>query len=268
MNRKQRLELTWIGKDERPRLEPRILIEDAEKSYHAPRRITECDIFDNRVIFGDNLLALKALEQEFVGRVKCIYVDPPYNTGAAFEHYDDGIEHSLWLSLMRDRLEVLRGLLAQDGSIWVAIDDNEAHYFKVLMDDVFGRENFVSTIVWEKADSPRNSARQFSSDHDYVLVYSRNPDWLPRRLPRTEEANAIYSNPDNDPRGPWLPGDPYANKPYSRGLYSISGPTGRQFSPLRVGTGGFPKNGFANWMETGVSGGDLAVGRAQALNGI
>jgi len=228
---KQKLELTWIGKENRPRLEPRILLEDPEKSYHAMHRVTEHDLYDNRLIFGDNLLALKALEQEFTGKIKCIYIEPPYNTGSAFEHYDDGIEHSLWLSLMRDRLELMRGLLSPDGSLWITIDDNEAHYLKVVGDEIFGRENFVTSVVWEKADSPRNSARQFSTDHDYILAFSKNPNWIPNKLPRTEEANSIYSNPDNDPRGPWLPGDPYANKPYSRGRYTISGPTGRSFSP-------------------------------------
>src|SRR5438876_2361770 len=124
MNRKQKLELTWIGKQNRPRLEPRILLEDQEKSYHAAHRVTENDIFDNRLIFGDNLLALKALEQELTGRIKCIYIDPPYNTGSAFTHFDDGVEHSLWLSLMRGRLEILWNLLRPaDGSLWVSIDD-------------------------------------------------------------------------------------------------------------------------------------------------
>jgi adenine-specific DNA-methyltransferase len=188
-------------------------------------------LFENRLIFGDNLLALKALEQEFTRKVKCIFIDPPYNTGSAFTHYDDGLEHSLWLSLMRDRLEVLRRLLTDDGSIWIAIDDNEAHYLKVMCDEVFGRSCFVATVIWEKADSPRNSARQFSSDHDYILVYSKNPDWLPQRLPRTEESDSIYTNPDDDPRGVWLPGDPYANKPYSKGLYAMTGPSGRTFKP-------------------------------------
>lgn len=183
------------------------------------------------MIFGDNLLALKALESEFSRKVKCVFIDPPYNTGSAFAHYDDGVEHSIWLSLMRDRLESLRRLLSEDGSIWISIDDNEAHYLKVLCDEVFGRDCFVTTIVWEKADSPRNSARQFSSDHDYILVYSKNPDWTPRRLPRTEESDSIYSNPDGDPRGVWLPGDPYANKPYSKGLYTMKGPSGRTFKP-------------------------------------
>jgi adenine-specific DNA-methyltransferase len=231
MQNKQRLELTWIGKENRPRLEPRILLEDPEKSYHAKKRLTDSDIFDNRLIFGDNLLALKALEQEFAGKVKCVFIDPPYNTGSAFTHYDDGVEHSIWLSLMRDRLESLRRLLAANGSIWISIDDNEAHYLKVLCDEVFGRECFVASIIWEKADSPRNSARQFSSDHDYILVYSKNPDWTPQRLPRTEESDSIYGNPDEDPRGVWLPGDPYANKPYSKGLYTMTGPSGRTFKP-------------------------------------
>jgi len=228
---KQKLELTWIGKEKRPKLEPRILLEDPEKSYHAKHRVSENDIFDNRLIFGDNLLALKALESEFTGKVKCVFIDPPYNTGSAFTHYDDGLEHSIWLGLMRDRLEIIRRLLSEDGSLWITIDDNEAHYLKVLCDEVFGRANFVANVIWEKADSPRNSARQFSTDHDHLLVFSKNPEWIPRKLARTEEANAIYTNPDNDPRGPWLPGDPYANKPYSKGSYSIQGPTGRTFSP-------------------------------------
>lgn len=134
---KQRLELTWIGKDVRPKLEPRILLEDPARSYHAPHRVSDKDIFDNMLIHGDNLLALKALEQEYTGKVKCIYIDPPYNTGSAFEHYDDGVEHSLWLSLMRDRLEILKRLLDKDaGSIWVSIDDAEVHYLKVMFDEV------------------------------------------------------------------------------------------------------------------------------------
>ncbi|WP_166300655.1 site-specific DNA-methyltransferase [Bradyrhizobium sp. 2S1] len=231
MSKKQKLELTWVGKENRPRLEPRILLEDSDKSYHAANRIGENDIFDNRVIFGDNLLALKALEQEFSGKIKCVFIDPPYNTGSAFQHYDDGLEHSLWLSLMRDRLELIRRLLSEDGSLWITIDDNEVHYLKIVCDEIFGRINFVANLIWEKADSPRNSARQFSTDHDHILVYSRNPEWVPRKLERTEEANSIYLNPDDDERGPWIAGDPYANKPYSRGVYSIEGPTGRSFSP-------------------------------------
>lgn len=142
----QKLELTWIGKENRPR----ILLEEPERSYHAPHRMTDKDIFDNRLVFGDNLLALKTLEQEFSGKIKCIYIDPPYNTGSAFEHYDDGIEHSIWLTLMRDRMEIIRQLLSEDGCVWVSIDDNENHYFKVMMDEIFGRQNFIATIIWQK----------------------------------------------------------------------------------------------------------------------
>lgn len=171
---KQKLELTWIGKDKRPKLEPRILLEDPTKSYHAKQRYSENDIFDNRLIFGDNLLALKALEQEFAGKVKCVFIDPPYNTGSAFKHYDDGLEHSIWLGLMRDRLEIIRRLLSDDGSLWVSIDDNEAHYLKVLCDEIFGRDNFLADVIWEKADSPRSDAKYFSTRHDHVLVIAKN----------------------------------------------------------------------------------------------
>ena len=157
--------------------------------------------------------------------------EPPFNTGQAFEHYDDWMEHSTWLSFMRERLLLISDLLAPDGSVWVHLDDAEHHRMRLLMDEVFGPANFVASVIWEKADSPRNSARQFSTDQDYVLVYSRNIDWSPNRLPRTAESDSIYSNPDDDPRGPWLPGDPYANKPYSKGLYEKVGPTGRSFSP-------------------------------------
>jgi adenine-specific DNA-methyltransferase len=204
MQKKQRLELTWIGKDNRPRLEPRILLEDPEKSYHAKQRVTENDIFDNRLIFGDNLLALKALEQEFAGKVKCVFIDPPYNTGSAFAHYDDGVEHSIWLSLMRDRLELIRRLLSDNGSLWITIDDNEAHYLKVLCDEVFGRSNFITSITWMKRTSPANDAKYFSSDHDFILVIAKDKTlWRPRRLPRTELQDSYYKNPDKDSRGAW-----------------------------------------------------------------
>lgn len=185
----------------------------------------------NMLVQGDNLETLKALIPYYAGQVKCVFIDPPYNTRSAFEHYDDNLEHAQWLSMMYPRLVLLRELLSEDGSIWVTLDDAEAHYLKVIMDEIFGRKNFVSTLIWEKADSPRNSARQFSSDHDFIFVYSKNEDWRPSKLPRDEKSDAIYTNPDNDERGPWLPGDPYANKPYSRGTYTLTGPTGRQFSP-------------------------------------
>lgn len=171
---KTKLELTWIGKNERKKLEPRILLEDSSKSYHSSQKVTDNDIFDNKLIFGDNLLALKALEQEYTGKVKCVFIDPPYNTGSAFEHYDDGVEHSIWLTLMRDRLEIIRNLLSGDGSLWITIDDNEAHYLKVMCDEIFGRANFIVNAIWEKSDSPRMDANFFSSRHDHILVYAKD----------------------------------------------------------------------------------------------
>ena len=169
MTKKQKLELTWIGKDNQPELEPRILIEDKDKSYGDQNT-------ENMLIHGDNLLALKALEQDFAGKIKCIYIDPPYNTGNAFEHYDDGIEHSLWLSLIRNRFFLLKNLMADDGIIWITLDDNEAHYCKVMCDEIFGRSNFLADVVWEKADSPRMDAKYFSTRYDHILVYAKNID--------------------------------------------------------------------------------------------
>lgn len=233
---KQKLELTWIGKEKRPKLEPRILLEDPEKSYHASRRLSDKDIFDNRLIFGDNLLALKALEQEFMGRVKCVFIDPPYNTGSAFEHYDDGLEHSIWLGLMRDRLEIIKRLLTPDGSLWITIDDNEGHYLKVLCDEVFGRQAFVTSIVWENFYG-RSNAAAISPAHNYVLLYApMGQDWKRVRnlLPRGEESASKYRNPDNDPRGPWRLGPIFAAGERHEGLmYTITTPSGRQVSPPR-----------------------------------
>ena len=229
---KQKLELTWIGKENRPRLEPRILLEDLDKSYHAPHRVTDHDIFDNRLIFGDNLLALKALEQEFAGKIKCIYIDPPYNTGNAFDHYDDGLEHSLWLSLMMPRLEILHKLLSPEGSIWISIDDDECHYLKVICDEVFGRKNFINNVIWEKKYSPQSDAKWLSDSHDHILVYAKNKEiWRPNLLPRTEEMDKRYKNPDNDPRGPWKSSG-LDVKTYSAAYdYPITTPSGRVVTP-------------------------------------
>ena len=182
----------------------------------------------NMLIQGDNLEALKALLPFYAGQVKCIYIDPPYNTRSAFEHYDDNLEHSKWLAMIWPRLELLRDLLAEDGSIWVSIDDNEAHYLKVIMDEVFGRSNFIDTVIWRKNYSPKSSARHFSSDHDYILVFARDPDsFQPNLMPRTERQDKAYKNPDNDPRGPWKTSDLSARNPYSLGKYSITTPSGR-----------------------------------------
>lgn len=158
---------------------------------------------DNWLIQGDNLEALKALLPFFAGRVKCIYIDPPYNTRSAFEHYDDNLEHSQWLSLIYPRLELLRDLLAEDGSIWVSIDDNEAHYLKVVMDEVFGRGNFLCGIAWEKRYSPPPDTKEFGYVHDLVLCYRKSPNFRRNLLPLTEDQTGRYKNPDSDTRGPW-----------------------------------------------------------------
>lgn len=232
--RNARLELTWIGKEQRPELEPRILLEDPGLSYHAARRVSEGDLFDNRLIFGDNLLALKALEQEYAGKVKCVFIDPPYNTGSAFEHYDDGVEHSLWLSLIRDRLAVIYNLLASDGSLWITIDDTECHYLKIVCDEIFGRSNFIASIVWEKDQGRRNDT-DVSSAHDYILLYARERNvWRNTRnlLPRSDEQNSRYRNPDGDTRGPWLQGDNGTAKSGSDKLrFPITLPSGRVVTP-------------------------------------
>jgi len=227
MAKKTKLELTWIGKDQRPRLEPRVLVEDPARSYHADKKVTENDQFDNRLIFGDNLLALKALEQEFAGKIKCIYIDPPYNTGSAFEHYDDGIEHSVWLSMMRERLDVLRGLLSHNGTIWVSIDDNEMPYLRIVLDEVFGRQNFVAQCIWQKTFSPNSTAKYISDMHDYVICYARDKSQFERNLfPRTAANDKSYKNPDDDPRGPWTSSDLSARNYYSLGNFPVTSPTG------------------------------------------
>lgn len=246
-NKYGKLELTWIGKDKRPKLEPRILLEDATKSYHAARRVSDGDIFDNMLIHGDNLLALKALEADFAGKVKCVFIDPPYNTGSAFTHYDDGLEHSIWLGLMRDRLEIIRRLLSDDGSLWITIDDNEAHYLKVICDEIFGRKNFVSSFAWEK-DQGRRGDTDISSAHDHILLYAKEREiWRKRRnlLPRTADQESRYKNPDNDPRGRWLQGDNGTAKSGSEGArFPITLPSGRVVTPPSGNYWRFSKENF------------------------
>ncbi len=182
----------------------------------------------NMLIQGDNLEALKSMLPFYAGRVKCIYIDPPYNTKSAFEHYDDSLEHSQWLAMMWPRLELLRELLSEDGSIWVSIDDNEGHYLKVIMDEVYGRTNFIDTIIWRKNYSPKSTARHFSSDHDYILVYAKSAGiWTPNLMPRGEKQNKAYKNLDDDLRGVWKSSDLSARNYYSQGLYKIECPGGR-----------------------------------------
>jgi len=200
--------------------------------------VTEKDLFDNRLIRGDNLLALKALEAEFAGKVKCVFIDPPYNTGSAFTHYDDGLEHSIWLGLMRDRLEIIRRLLADDGSLWITIDDNEAHYLKVMCDEVFGRANFLCDIAWEKRYSPPPDTKDFGYVHDHVLVYRRGKGFSRNLLPLTEDQSGRYKNPDGDHRGPWKAMDytcRYSADERPNLFYAIRQPnTGEEIWPKRT----------------------------------
>ncbi len=232
---KPKLELTWIGKQERSKLEPRILIENPSSSYHASFRVGEADTFDNQIIFGDNLLALRALEQKWSGKIKCIYIDPPYNTGAAFTHYDDGVEHSLWLSLMRARLALLWALLSNDGSLWVSIDDDEMPYLRVLMDELFGRGSFIATNVWQKRYS-RENREAIGDVHEYVIVYAKDPGRfkdLRNKVTPEEKQTKVYRNPNGDPRGKWRPVPITAQEGHATPdqFYEIVAPSGRVFRP-------------------------------------
>lgn len=197
---------------------------------------------ENMLIQGDNLEAVKALLPYYAGRVKCIFIDPPYNTKSAFEHYDDNLEHSQWLAMMFPRLRLLRELLSEDGSIWVTIDDNEAHYLKVIMDEVFGRKNFVANVVWQSSDNSNNDALTFSADHNHVLVYSKNFGWLTKKLDDIDK-RSHFKNPDNDPRGAWFDGNPLNSpKPRENLKYNLVAPNGNIIP--------YPKNGWRWEKET------------------
>lgn len=228
MEKKGKLELTWVGKYEEEKLEPRILIEDKSKSYGNPST-------ENMLIHGDNLLALKALQQEYAEKIKCIYIDPPYNTGSVFETYDDNLEHSTWLSLMKERLIILKCLLSDEGSLWISIDDDEHAYLKVLCDEIFGRNNYISSIVWQKRISP--DMRSIISDgHEYILVYAKNKDKFKESrnlLPLQGKQLETYKNPDNDPRGVWTstPCHAQAGHGTASQFYELIAPNGKKYNP-------------------------------------
>ncbi len=207
-------------------------------------------LHDNLLIHGDNLLALKALLPTHSGKIKCIYIDPPYNTGNEGWAYNDKVNsplmrdwlgktidredltrHDKWCSMMLPRLKLLRELLTEDGAIFVSIDDNEVHHLRCLMDEVFGEENFVANVVWHKADSPKNTAKYFSVDHDHILVYGKTlENWTPNLVPRSAKMLERYKNPDKDPRGRWMISDLDARNYYSKGTYSITTPSGKVIS--------------------------------------
>ena len=196
---------------------------------------------DNLLILGESGDVLEALTRvpeltdKYVGQVKCIYIDPPFNTAQTFANYEDNLEHSVWLTMMRDRLLHLKKLLSADGSIWVHLDDVENHRMRLLMDEVFGAENFVTEMIWEKVASPSNNSHSIPSLTDTIIVYSKR-DFAPNRIPRTAEMNARYENPDDDPRGPWTTGDPCSRHNVGRrqhpGVYGIQHPiTGKMVYP-------------------------------------
>jgi len=217
----------------------------------ASKSIGDGSLDDNLIIHGDNLHALKSLLPTYGGKVDCIFIDPPYNTGTEGWSYndnvnapmikewlnsnpinvEDGLRHDKWLSMMWPRLRLLHELLSEHGSIWITLDDNEIHHARAVLDEIFGEENFITTVIWQKVYSPKNTARLFSEDHDYLIVYAKDAElWVPNLLPRTEEMEKRYINPDNDPRGPWKPSDLTARNPYSKGKYEVTGPTGRKFT--------------------------------------
>ncbi|WP_338182478.1 site-specific DNA-methyltransferase [Candidatus Dormiibacter inghamiae] len=256
-----RLELTWTNKDQ-------ALLWSEDGAYRwvppADYRVAEVRLLhdagqvgevgpatrraaDNLLIRGDALNALTSLARipEFqrgsLGKVKLAYLDPPFNTQQAFEQYDDALEHSVWLTMMRDRLLQVRTLLAPSGTAWVHCDDSEQHRLRSVMDEVFGSSCYVATIVWRSSDNSNNDAKQFSTDHNYLLVYARSEDWVSDKLPPTSDQAAHFKNPDNDPRGPWFDGNP-VNSPNPREnlRYTIVTPGGNRIPP--------PPNGW-RWSE-------------------
>ncbi|OGU07092.1 MAG: DNA methylase N-4 [Geobacteraceae bacterium GWC2_55_20] len=250
----ERYGLSWAGKSEAFR---NVQTPSVATLLPMPNESVDWDNTENLIIEGDNLEVLKLLQKPYHGKVKMIYIDPPYNTGNEFiypDNFREGLQdylrysgqvseegikqstntetsgrfHSTWLSMMYPRLFLARNLLKDDGVIFVSIDDNEVHNLRMLMNEVFGEENFVATVIWQKVYAPKSSARHFSEDHDYVVIYARNSEkWTPQLLPRTVEQDAAYTNPDNDPRGLWRPNNLAARNYYSKGTYSITCPSGR-----------------------------------------
>lgn len=208
------------------------------------------DNSNNMLIQGDNLEALKAILPYYANKVKCIYIDPPYNTGSAFEHYDDSLEHSKWLDMMYPRLELLRELLAEDGSIWISIDADESHYLKVICDEIFGRKNFIDEIIWQRSYAPINLKKTLSRSHDTILVYAKNSEGFElNKLPRSDEANNRYKNPDNDPRGIWQSDNLSVGPAIDRNIYEIITPSGRKVLPPKGRSWVFTKERLQEFLQ-------------------
>lgn len=237
-------------------LEPKVLTnakridKDGEKPLDQFNRNENGTITDNLIIKGNNLLALHTLKKEFAGKIKLIYIDPPYNTGKDGFNYNDSFNHSTWLTFIKNRLEVAKQLLSKDGSIWVNLDDREAHYYKVLADDVFGRDNFIANVIWQKKFAPQNDARYFSDNHDHILVFAKNKESFKINfLKRNEKAKDRYKNPDNDPRGPWSSSD-MTVKTYSEAYdYPITTPSGKVINPPKSRCWRTSKENFQKLIE-------------------
>lgn len=238
--------LNWIGKDA-------VVNHHLEVPFRLLKDVPELGCGDpgsgNLIVQGDNLEALKALLPYYAGQVKCIYIDPPYNTGNEGWAYNDNVNsplirdwlgkvvgkegetldrHDRWLCMMYPRLALLRQFLREDGAIFISIDDNEVQALRYVLDEIFGARNFIATVLWQKVYSPKNSARHFSEDHDYVVVCAKNAEiWKPNLVTRSEEQDSAYKNRDDDPRGPWKTGDLSARNFYSQGTYEIVCPSGR-----------------------------------------
>jgi site-specific DNA-methyltransferase (adenine-specific)/adenine-specific DNA-methyltransferase len=238
--------LNWIGKQA-------VVNHHREVPFHLLKDVPELSCGDpgsgNLIVEGDNLIALKALLPYYAKQVKCIYIDPPYNTGNEGWVYNDNVNspvirkwlgkvvgregesldrHDRWLCMMYPRLMLLHQFLRDDGAIFISIDDNEVQGLRYLMDEIFDKRNFIATVIWQKVFAPKNTARHLSEDHDYVVIYAKNADsWRPNLVRRSGEAEARYKNPDDDPRGPWTSGDLQARNFYSAGTYSITTPSGR-----------------------------------------
>ncbi len=238
--------LQWLHREETiyaaQRVPYRLLKVDPELSYGEEKT-------ENMIIQGDNLAALKALLPYYAGKVKCIFIDPPYNTKSAFEHYDDNLEHSQWLDMMYPRLELLRALLAEDGSIWVTIDDNEAHYLKVIMDEIFGRKNFVANVIWQKKHTRANDAKWFSDNHDHIICFARNKNFWKLNLLARHNDMSGYSNIDSDPRGPWASGPCHVKTPNPKDIYEIITPGGRKLMPPAGTSWRFSQNRFSQLIK-------------------
>lgn len=207
-------------------LASKVLVNAKRYTKDGVESITSFDKNDNLIIKGNNLLALESLLPIYEGQVKCIYIDVPYNTANDTFQYNDRFTHSTWLTFMKNRLEIAKKFLRFDGTIWLSCDDNEGHYLKVFCDEIFGRENFINTVLWQKIHSTKNDAKYLSDNHDFILVYAKNKNKVNMNLlSRTEEMNARYLNPDNDPRGPWASGDLVASGERKNGHFLIKSPT-------------------------------------------